>query len=196
MPLTFRMAWPYWLPPALLALALTILFLNPFIGDWDGLDYTVLSVRGYPSSMGLGRAFFIFFNHSLYRIAHTVFGVPASSAYLIFKYAVVVAGPLAVIACWTLARDLTRSVHSATVAALLVAVSPVFILYSGQVMTDVPSVLLLAIALIGVGIGLDRLGLPLTGSGAMIFLIGMLACAAGAFLAQLGLDRAVGGQVS
>ncbi|HEY3027607.1 MAG TPA: glycosyltransferase family 39 protein [Pyrinomonadaceae bacterium] len=146
-PLTFRLAWPYWLPPALLGLGLAFLFLNPFIGDWDGLDYTVLSVRGYPSSMGLGRALFIFFNHSLYRIAHMVFGLPASSAYLIFKYAVVVASPLAVIACWTLARDLTRSVQSATVAALLVAVSPVFILYSGQVMTDVPSVLLLASAL-------------------------------------------------
>ena len=55
---------------------------------------------------------------------------------------------------------------------------------------------LLGIALIGVGMGLDRLGLPLTGSGAMIFLIGMLACATGGFLSQLGLDRAVGGQPS
>jgi hypothetical protein len=51
----------------------------------------------------------------------------------------------------------------------------------------------LAISLVGVGVGLDRLGLPLTGTGAVIFLIGMLAFAAGAFLAQLGLDRRVGG---
>ena len=47
--------------------------------------------------------------------------------------------------------------------------------------------MLLAIALIGVGIGLDRLGLPLTGSGAMIFLIGMLAFATGAFWRSWGL---------
>jgi len=62
-------------------------------------------------------------------------------------------------------------------------------------MPDVPerNLVLLAVALLGVGVGLDRLGLPLTGSGAMIFLIGMLACAAGAFLAELGLDRTVGG---
>jgi hypothetical protein len=52
---------------------------------------------------------------------------------------------------------------------------------------------LLAIALIGIGVGLDRLGLPLTGSGAVVFLIGMLASAAGALLAQLGVDRRVGG---
>jgi hypothetical protein len=146
-PLTFRAAWPYWLPPALLALALTLFFMNPFIGDWDGLDYTVLSVRGYPSSMALGRSLFIFLNHALYRVAHSAFGWPASDAYLIFKYTVVVQSPLAVIACWTLARDLTKSLQAATVTAVLVAVSPVFVLYSGQVMTDVPSVLLVASAL-------------------------------------------------
>lgn len=146
-PLTFRAAWRYWLPPALLALGLTWLFITPFIGDWDGLDYTVLSVRGYPSSMALGRSLFIFFNHGLYLLAHAVFGTPAADAYLIFKYAVVIQSPLAVIACWTLARDLTSSLQAATVTAVLIAVSPVFILYSGQVMTDVPSVLLLALAL-------------------------------------------------
>lgn len=146
-PLTFRAAWLYWLPPALLALGFAILFLNPFIGDWDGLDYTVLSVRGYPSSMALGRSLFIFFNHTLYRLAHAFFGVPAADAYLIFKWAVVIQCPLAVIACWTLARDLTSSVRAATVTAVLVAISPVFVLYSGQVMTDVPSVLIVAASL-------------------------------------------------
>lgn len=167
-PLTFRAAWHYWLPPALLALGLTYLFINPFIGDWDGLDYTVLSVRGYPSSMGLGRSLFIFFNHTLFRLAHAIFGVPAADAYLIFKYAVVVAGPLAVIACWTLARDLTRSLQAATVAALLVAVSPVFILYSGQVMTDVPSVLLVAVGLTVYWRGVQRGSLWLMFAGAAI----------------------------
>src|SRR5207244_8041212 len=35
-----------------------------------------------------------------------------------------------------------------TIAALLVACSPVFILYSGQVMTDVPALLLTTVALV------------------------------------------------
>ena len=56
--------------------------------------------------------------------------------------------PLAVIACWILARDISGSLYTATPAALLIVFSPVFVLYGGQVMTDVPSVLLLAIALI------------------------------------------------
>src|SRR5687767_8278717 len=167
-PLTFRGAWYYWLPPALLALGLTCLFINPFIGDWDGLDYTVLAVRGYPSSMGLGRSLFVFFNHALFRLGHAFLGVPASEAYLIFKYAVVISSPFAVIACWVLARDLTRSVHAATMTAVLVAVSPVFILYSGQVMTDVPSVLLVAVALTVYWRGVQRRTLWLMLAGAIV----------------------------
>ena len=136
------------MPPALLALALTLYFIDPFIGDWDGIDYTMLSLAGYPSSMALGRNLFIFGNHALYELAHALFGVAPESAYLVFKYAVVAQTPLAVIACWVLARDVTDSIYSATLAALFVVFSPIFVLYGGQVMTDVPSVLLLAIALI------------------------------------------------
>ena len=97
--------------------------------------------------MALGRSLFIFANHALWRAAHALFNLPASDAYLLFKYAVVLQSPLAVIACWTLARDLTRSLEAATIAALIVATSPAFVIYSGQVMTEIPSLLLLAIAL-------------------------------------------------
>ena len=136
------------MPPALLALVLILLFVDPFIGDWDALDYTILSLRGQPSSMALGRGLFIFSNHALYLVAHALFNTPPRDAYLIFKYAVVAQGPLAVIACWVLTRDLSRSVQAATVAALLLTCSPVFVIYSGQVMTDVPALLMLSLALI------------------------------------------------
>ncbi|MBA3805325.1 MAG: glycosyltransferase family 39 protein [Acidobacteria bacterium] len=97
--------------------------------------------------MALGRSVFIFANYALWRTAHALFNLPAADAYLLFKYAVVLQCPLAVIACWTLARNLTRSLEAATIAALIVATSPAFVLYSGQVMTEIPSLLLLAIAL-------------------------------------------------
>jgi hypothetical protein len=145
---SFIHAWRWWLPPALLAFTLTLLFLDPFIGDWDGFDYTVLALRAMPSSMALGRSAFIFFNHALWLMAHTAFHLPPEKAYLVFKYAVVAQCPLAVVACWQLARDVAYSIYTATIAALIVAVSPIFILYSGQVMTDVPSLMLLALALI------------------------------------------------
>jgi 4-amino-4-deoxy-L-arabinose transferase-like glycosyltransferase len=141
-------AWRWWLPPAAIALILILLFIDPFIGDWDALEYTVSALRGYPSSMALGRSLFIFYNHGLYVIAHAVFNLPPRRAYLVFKYAVVAQGVLAVIACWKLTHDLTDSNYAATIASLLVTFSPVFVMYSGQVMTDVPALLLLAVALI------------------------------------------------
>ena len=69
------------------------------------MDYTMLSLAGYPSSMALGRNLFIFSNHYLYQIAHTLFNVQPVQAYLIFKYAVVAQAPLAVMTCWILARS-------------------------------------------------------------------------------------------
>jgi hypothetical protein len=141
-------AWRWWLPPAALSLILILVFVDPFIGDWDALEYTVSALRGAPSSMALGRSLFIFYNHALYVVAHAVLNLPPERAYLLFKYTVVAQGPLLVIACWKLARDLSHSRYAATIAALLVTFSPVFLLYSGQVMTDVPALLLLTVALI------------------------------------------------
>lgn len=141
-------AWRWWLAPAALALVLILVFVDPFIGDWDALEYTLSALRGYPSSMALGRSLFIFFNHELYVIAHAVFHLQPQHAYLLFKYSVVAQGALAVIAGWILTRDLTASKYAATIAALLVTFSPVFVLYSGQVMTDVPALLLTTLALI------------------------------------------------
>ena len=164
--LSFRQAWLWWLIPAVIALALVVWFVDPFIGDWDGLDYTMLSVAGYPSSMALGRNLFIFQNHYLYRAANSLFNVKPDQAYLIFKYAVVAQASLAVIACWALARQVGASVYAATLAALFVVFSPVFVLYGGQVMTDVPSVLLLAVALIVHlrGLQQDRIWMVLVGA--------------------------------
>ncbi len=164
--INFWSSWPWWSLPATVALALVVWFVDPFIGDWDGLDYTMLSLAGYPSSMALGRNLFIFENHLLYKLANSLFNVQPENAYLVFKYAVVAQAPLAVIACWILARDFSGSVYSATLGALFVVFSPVFVLYGGQVMTDVPSVLLLALALIihYRGLQRDRLWMLLLGA--------------------------------
>ncbi|HEY0350459.1 MAG TPA: glycosyltransferase family 39 protein [Pyrinomonadaceae bacterium] len=145
---TFWREYQYWLPPALVALILTFVYLNPFIGDWDGLDYTIFSLHARPSSMALGRSLFTLFNFVLYKGAHAIFGVGPEHAYLLFKFAVVIQTPLAVVACWLLARDLCLSVRAATLAALMISVSPILVIYGGQVMTEVPSVLFTAIALV------------------------------------------------
>ncbi|MFN2578047.1 MAG: hypothetical protein ABR607_10200 [Pyrinomonadaceae bacterium] len=146
-PHTFWRQYRYWLPPSLVALILTLAYLNPFIGDWDGLDYTIFSLHGRPSSMALGRSLFTLFNFLIYKFAHAIFGLRPEHAYLLFKFAVVIQTPLAVVACWLLARDLCGSVHAATLAALMMSVCPILVIYGGQVMTDVPSVLFTAVAL-------------------------------------------------
>src|SRR5205823_7508839 len=114
---SFRAAWRYWLPLALLALALALLFVDPFAGDWDALDYTILALRGAPSSMLFGRTLFIYTNHFAYQLAHALFGLQPEHAYLLFKYMVVCESPLAVMGMWTFARRLTGSLAAATVAA-------------------------------------------------------------------------------
>jgi hypothetical protein len=162
----FWRSYLYWLPPALLGLALTVVYLNPFIGDWDALDYTIASLNGEPSPMALGRSLFTLFNFALYTFAHKVFGVGPENAYLLFKLAVVAQVPLAIVMCWILARDLTRSLLAATLAGLMIAVCPVVVLYGSQVMTEVPSLWLLPSALIVHlrGLRSRRVGLVLVGA--------------------------------
>jgi hypothetical protein len=151
---SFLAEWPWWLAPALISLILALYFVDPFIGDWDALDYTVLAIQGKPSTLLFGRSLFIFYNHALWLIAHSLFNLPAEKAYLLFKYAVVVQSPLTVIVWWRIARTLTKSAEAASVAALILALSSFFIIYSGQAMTEIPSILLL-----GVGLLLHLLGL-------------------------------------
>jgi 4-amino-4-deoxy-L-arabinose transferase-like glycosyltransferase len=158
--------WRWWVGPALLALALCLIFTDPFIGDWDGLDYTLISIEGRPSSMALGRTLFIYANHGAWRIAHRFFGLTTENAYLLFKYMIVVETPLAIIACWMLAREVSGSLRTATISALLIATSPFFVIYSGQVMTEIPSLLLLALALVVYlrGVRKGRLWMMLAGA--------------------------------
>lgn len=145
---SFWRAWRFWLTPALISLVLAICFADPFVGDWDAIDYTVLAVRGQPSSMAFGRSLFLYTNHALWLIAHALFHLRAENAYLLFKYTVIAETPFAIIVCWLLARDLTRSVYTATIAALFITASPTFIVYSGQAMTEIPFILLTATALV------------------------------------------------
>jgi 4-amino-4-deoxy-L-arabinose transferase-like glycosyltransferase len=163
----------WWLIPALISLFLAIIFRDPFAGDWDALDYTVLALRGEPSSMILGRTLFIYTNHALWLTAHSLFNLQPEHAYLLFKGAVIVETPLVIIAWWTLARDLTNNVRAATIAALLIASSPLFIMYSGQAMTEIPSLLLLAVALTIHLRGLRRRSLLMTLAGAALLGLGV-----------------------
>jgi 4-amino-4-deoxy-L-arabinose transferase-like glycosyltransferase len=164
----FLAEWPWWLPPALLSLALALYFVDPFIGDWDALDYTVLALNGKPSTLLLGRSLFIFYNRALWLTAHTLFNLPPEKAYLLFKYAVVAQSPLAVMVWWRVTRELAKSREAASIAALLLATSSFYIIYSGQVMTEIPSILLLGVSLLIHLRGLARRSFPVVIAGAAL----------------------------
>src|SRR2546421_5859006 len=167
--LTLRAAWRSWLPPALVALLLALLCRDPFAGDWDALDYTVLALRGTPSSMLFGRTLFIYANHYAYTLAHAVFGLQPEHAYLLFKYMVICESPLAIIGIWMLARRLSGNVQTATIAALLLALSPFFVIYSGQAMTEIPSLVLLTF-----GLALNLRGMQERRAGAVLLSAALL----------------------
>ena len=154
--------WRWWLPIALCSFALAVLFADPFAGDWDALDYTVLALEGRPSSMLLGRGLFIFTNHLLWRAAHALTGMEAQHAYLLFKGFVIAQSFPCVMLWWLAAYELTRSRKAATIAALLIALSPFYVVYSGQAMTEIPSLTLLAGGLVLYNRGVrDRRTMPL-----------------------------------
>lgn len=97
--------------------------------------------------MALGRMLFIFTNHAAW-VFGSFLGLQPENAYLIFKTLVLIQNPLAVIACWKLAEYLTGSVYAASISALLVGLSVTFTAYSSQVMTEVPSIFVLTLALV------------------------------------------------
>lgn len=145
---SFWSLWPYWFAPAALSLVLALYFQDPFSGEWDSLDYTVYAVQSwFPSTLLLGRILFIYVNRIAYLVSSTFFGLQAQDAYLLFKYMVIFETPLAIISMWVLARELTHSARGATLAALILVFSPFFILMSGQVMTEIPSVLIFCVAI-------------------------------------------------
>jgi hypothetical protein len=165
---------PYWIAPAILSLVLALYFQDPFSGEWDSLDYTVYAVKSwFPSTLLLGRILFIYVNRIAYLASSTFLGLQAQDAYLLFKYMVIFQTPLAIISMWVLARELTNSARSATLAALILTLSPFFISMSGQVMTEIPSVLIFCVAITIHIRGLRARRIPLIMAGAALLGFGV-----------------------
>jgi hypothetical protein len=91
-------------------------------------------------------------------------------------------------ASWGLASGVNL-LFAIVLLALLVA------LLMPHIVPEIPrrNLWIAGIGLVGLGIGLDRFGLPLTGMGANVFLIAMLLVAGGGLVAELGYDRPTGG---
>ncbi|MBI1762847.1 MAG: hypothetical protein HYR56_15560 [Acidobacteria bacterium] len=128
-----------WLPLALASWWLAYVLRDPFITDWDGFDYTVLSVQGLPSALGLGRALFLGYNHWLWKLAERFWGLPAAQAYLLLRYGVIVQAGLATMGFYALYKELSARRLAALIATLLMAGSPYYLIYSGRGMSEIPA---------------------------------------------------------
>lgn len=133
-----------WMPLLFLSWALAWIFQDRFISDWDGYDYTSYAINGWPTSLGLGRALFLGYNHLLWRIAQSWFDLPVERAYLILRYAVIAQSGPATVGIYALFKELTSNRYSSFFGALLVASSPYYIIYSGRGMSEIPALLMLS----------------------------------------------------
>ncbi len=139
----FRDAY-LWLPLALASWWLAYTLRDPFISDWDGFDYTVYTVQGLPSALGLGRALFLGYNHWLWKLVEHFGKLPPERAFLIVRYGVIAQAGLATLGFYALYKELSANRLVAFIGALLMAVSPYYIIYSARGMSEIPGFLLLS----------------------------------------------------
>lgn len=133
-----------WLPLALASWWLAYTLRDPFISDWDGFDYTVYTVQGLPSALGLGRALFLGYNHWLWKLVEHLWNLPPERAFLVLRYGVIAQAGVATLGFYALYKELSANRLAAFISALLMAASPYYIIYSGRGMSEIPGFLLLA----------------------------------------------------
>ncbi len=120
----------------------------PYIGPWDSYDYLKQIVNHQASDLGIGRPVFLGYNILLWESAKRIFGLSAAHVGVVVLGGVVLAGALGVFLFQRLSRRLLPP-PAARMAALAFAISPVYAVYSGYVMTEVPMLAaLLASALV------------------------------------------------
>lgn len=128
----------------LAAWALAWLVRDPFVSDWDGFDYAAQVIQATPSPLGLGRALFLGYNQVLWQIAHHASGLSPEQLPHLMKYAVIAQSGLAVAGLYALYREITQERLAAIAATLAVMLSPIFIIWSGRGMSEIPGVLMFA----------------------------------------------------
>ena len=107
------------------------------MGQWDSFDYLKQIVTHQFSDLGIGRPVFIGYNIILWELVSKVFRLSALDVESVVVIEIVVLGGAGVLLFDRLARRIlpVRAARLATVGLLL---SPVYALYSGYVMTEVP----------------------------------------------------------
>ena len=119
-----------------------------FLGQWDSYDYLKQIVSHQLSALGFGRPAYLGYNILLWESTRRVFHLDTLKVEAVVMMGTVLLGVLGVL----LFRQLTRQFlpePASRIAVLGFAISPMYALYSGFIMTEVPMlVALIASALI------------------------------------------------
>lgn len=125
--------------------------------DWDSWEYAALAVARQPSGLCLGRWWFIFFMRLAY-LAGSACGVDLMHSYVPLQLAVAVMSTAAVVAVMHWTYLFTGRLSVAILAGVIGMASPSLVVYCSAVMTEGPTMLFLALAMIGWERALARSG--------------------------------------
>lgn len=132
----------------------------PFLGQWDSYDYLKQIVTHQFSDLGIGRPVFVGYNIALWELMRKLLALDTLRVEAVVMLGVVLFGALGVLIYQRLAQNILSSPAS-HMAAIALALSPLYAMYSGFIMTEVPMLaLLMASALIlwkgGTSVSLGR----------------------------------------
>ncbi len=120
----------------------------PYLGQWDSFDYLKQIVTHQFSDLGIGRPVYIGYNILLWETMRSIFRLDPIQVEIVIMAGTVLLGVLGVVLFQRLSRMLLPS-PACYMAAIAFALSPLYAIYSGYIMTEVPMLTaLLASALI------------------------------------------------
>jgi len=120
----------------------------PFLGQWDSFDYLKQIVSHQFSDLGIGRPVYLGYNIVLWESLRSIFHLRPLHLEFVAMAGTVLLGVLGVVLFQRFSCRILPG-PAAAMAALAFAISPVYAIYSGFIMTEVPMlVALLAAALL------------------------------------------------
>ncbi len=118
-------------------------FRNPFIGQWDSFDYTWQIVKHRPSELFLGRYYYLGYNILIWEAAKRVFNLSSANAHLVIQLTTILLASLTVCIHYFFVKMLVNK-HVAFISMLFLLSSPIFIVFAGSNMTEIPMIFFLS----------------------------------------------------
>ncbi len=135
----------------LIAVFLFCLSRAPFLGQWDSFDYVKEVVNRHLSDLGVGRPVFVAYNIVLWEIARRLLHLGALQAEVVMMTGIILVGAFGIL-LFRYFAVLVIGPEGGRLATLGLLLSPIYVMYSASVMTEIP----MLVALWGAAIVLWR----------------------------------------